>query len=676
MSRQKQHLWVKRDSLIWLLVAQAFAIFPLFIYLPLWIPVFWIFSAVWRVQIYRGAWPFPSNKIKFFLGTAAILGLFISYAGSVGVEPLVGFLLISFILKLLEVRTKNDYLLIIYVGFITVAAQFLFFQTMFVAIYGCISAILLICAWNTNYRSHDVSAKKQIFSSGILFLQSLPLMLVLFIVLPRVGTLWHVPIPQKTGVTGFSNTMSPGDFSSLSQSREVAFRVSFDKGQDLNILPVKSQWYWRGLVLDEFDGRSWTQKDRLIFSRPYQNDVPKSWGLSVVDENDTLRYSILMEPHQQEWLFTLMAPVFIDSSSLNVFFVDKYSAKSKIPVSSRTQYHVISNLSYIASPEALSKTIRRHNLRLPANFNPKTLALVEDWQKRGLEGRALVDEALSYYRSSFTYTLRPPTLGLHSVDEFLFDSQRGFCEHFASSFVVMMRAAGIPARVVLGYQGGEFNPIENYIIVRQSNAHAWTEVWFEGEGWVRVDPTAAVSPSRIEQGLEESLGLDDRELVTGFFKGDIFAAMQLQIDALSFTWHRWVLSYDTDSQASLFKKLLGGAEGWRVAFFFVGFVSAVLLLYYLWFTLKGRVEHDYLEQEVFSQFLKTLKKAGYSPRKGETENQFSRRVSENRPEWSSQITSIATLYSEIAYSENRDLIPNLRLQIADFKKQIKSGYKK
>lgn len=665
-----QHRWVTRYALAWLLVAQGVCILPLFIYLPFWLPLLWLGALMWRIQIYRGAWPFPSNTSKLILSAFSIGGLVWSYAGAIGVEPLIAFLVVSFVLKLIEARKRSDVLLIIYVGFIAVSAQFLFFQTMFIAIYACLSILLLMCAWNCVYRSHSITLKGQLSSSGLLLLQGLPLMLVLFVVLPRLSSLWHVPIPQNTGKTGFSDTMSPGDFSSLSKSREVAFRVSFTIDANRAEVPERSQWYWRGLVLDEFDGRSWGVSKRRLFRRiNSQRGVPDSWQLEQSNNTDAklLEYNILMEPHQQQWIFTLMAPVFASSHYGRMYFTPNYLTRFAKPVSSRSNYKVLSNLNYRASPEKIFRNVKRRNLELPEQRNPRSVALARQWRDQGLSDREIIEKALAMYRQSFTYTLQPPLLGQESVDDFLFSTQRGFCEHFASSFSVLMRAAGIPARVVLGYQGGEHNPLENYIIVRQSDAHAWAELWLEGLGWVRIDPTAAVSPLRIEQGLEQSLTADEKTLVSGFFTGGLMYKLQLRLDALSYSWHKWVLGYDAEQQKSLFENMLGGSQAWRIGLFFITVVSLFLFGYFIRLTWQGRRRFDYPEQTLYWQLLKRLKKKGFEPEPNDTPIEFAKKIARDKPEWASELMAIARLYNRISFESRPELIDQLRRGIQSIK---------
>lgn len=651
-AKPKVEVWASRNALVWLLFAQAFTIFPLFIYLPLWVPAVWLCVLVWRVQIYRGAWEFPNSKIKGFLGVGVFVALITQYFGNIGVEPLVALLVCAFILKLLEVRSRSDVMLILYVGFIATAAQFLFFQSIFISVYGLCSVLMLLCAWNAIYRSNPLTIKKQFQVGGVLLIQSVPLMLVLFLVVPRIGSLWQVPIPQSTGQTGFSDRMSPGDFSELSQSDAVAFRVTFDDSNTENYLPPRENWYWRGLVLDQFDGRTWRYDESSFLKRVERaHKKPDFWSAEVSGDSRSFRYQVLMEPHQQRWLFSMMLPLTANSSSQKLWFTNDYLLKTPQAVAARFQYEVVSSFDYKAGGQKLGDYERRYYLRLPENTNPRAMSLVQSWLEQNLSRAQIVERVLSRYRESFTYTLRPPPLGSNSIDEFMFITQRGFCEHFSSSFVFLMRAAGIPARVVVGYQGGEMHPVEKYLIVRQKDAHAWAEIWLPGSGWVRVDPTAAVSPLRIERGLNASLGEEDARLIQPLFSGAWFSNLQLQIDAISYSWHKWVLGYDDSQQQGVFASLLGGSEAWRIGAFFVLSLGGAMLLYFIVLTRKGSVEYSFPEEATYQLLLKKLRLLKEMPKPQEPPHAFCLRVAESHPSVRGELLKISNVFEQLMYAE-------------------------
>jgi len=573
--------YVSRDTLQWLLFSQGIAVLPLFFFLPLWMPLMWFVVVAARVQMFRGAWPFPRNMVKTAMGVVCIAGLVFSYKGAVGVEPMVAFLVVAFVLKLVEVRDRNGVVLIVFIGFIAVAALFIFSQSFWTALYSLFTLTVLFGCLQSMYRSRPRSVPSQVKDAFYLLLKSLPLMGILFLVLPRVGPLWAVPDPGTSGKTGFSDTMSPGDISNLVRSQEIAFRVNFDPDETGSAeVPPPQERYWRGLTLDTFDGRSW------LFSPPWNrtgdtvNSVNRphpDWDLRKVGTGKVYKYSVLMEAHRQAWLFSLMVPMSA-KSELKMGFTDDYLMMTAKEIRKRVLYRVESHTGYIRSP-SLSPRERETNLFVPIG-NPRTFELANRWVSRGLSPAALVQEALSFYRDKFSYSLQPPPLGEQSVDEFLFDTQIGFCEHFASSFTFLMRASGVPARVVIGYQGGTFSEDASHLVVRQLDAHAWAEVWLENKGWVRVDPTNAVAPDRIQLGIQEALNSSEASLLEGgFISRAWFQQVKLRFEELEYLWQKNVLSYDKQRQSSFLENLLGGKASWRTALFLIGTVAILLFLY-------------------------------------------------------------------------------------------------
>lgn len=678
---------VPRASLMWLFIAHGLAIFPLFFNMPLWLPFVWAFSVVWRFQVFKGRFPFPSGKIKSTLALLSVVALVWSYAGDLSVEAMVAFLVVSFCLKLIELKSKTDVLLVLNIGFVVVASQFLFYQTITKALYALVSLTFLLAAWNGMYRVRALPIAVQLRKNLIFLAQCIPLMLVLFLVLPRFGQIWSVPLAKSVATTGFSDSMSPGDFSSLSRSNDPAFRVTLESiqgsstskqnQQNISETLLSSERYWRGLVLDEFDGRRWRFSGN-IYGSGFSNSVTASIDSNQSrrywegdQENQTskeLEYTVLLEPHQRRWLFSLASPKRVTSSSLKLRLLDQNILQTLAPVAKRESYQVTSVLGAVRGAGKLSEKQYATNTQLPENKNPKTIALAEGLRAESETDEQIVEKILSLYQQSFFYTLQPPTLGSDSVDEFLFDSQRGFCEHFASSFVVLMRAAGIPARVVVGYLGGEVNPLENYILVRQSEAHAWAEIWLEESGWQRVDPTSAVSPLRIEMGLQEALGDSDQQLLSSsLFNAEIFNALRLRLDALNFEWQRWVLAYDTRRQAEVLERLLGGLDPWRIALFFVGGCGALMLIYLSWLLISSRVTYVSEEQKIYSRYLLTLSKRGQVPLKGETPFSFAARLAEEIPEERVMHKKVAQIYCAIAYENKKQQLPALKLAVANFR---------
>lgn len=651
---------LSRNALAWLLVAQAVAVVPLFFVLPKWLPGLWVVMVFWRVQIYRGAWPFPSRVFKYVLSFSCIAGLIFSYSNPLALEPAVAFLAVSFVLKLAELHERRDGFIIINIGFVAIAASFLFFQSVFITIFSTIAVCVHLAAWSCFYRLRSVHWFKQLSQATIMVAQAFPVMVILFLVLPRLGSFWHVPLPEGSGTTGFGDTMSPGDLSNLIRSNKVAFRVSFDQASQNNevVKPSQNDLYWRGLVLDYFDGRKWIRTTDIA-----RNDSHRGYGKTAFAnvpqrqnlESNRIKYEVILEPHGQSWLFGLSVPQLVSSRTLNMNVTKDALIRSHRKVTSRSQYIVNSSLYGDTYPADLSYVERIQYLQLPKEGNDKARQMAEKWKEQVHSDEAFIQRALAFFNSSFTYTLQPPLLGKAPVDEFLFDTQRGFCEHFSSSFVFLLRAAGIPARVVVGYQGGEFNTRDEYLIVRQSDAHAWVEVWSEPDGWRRVDPTAAVAPSRIELGLREALSTEDSGVLSGLFGLDsqsflLLKTLRLRIDGIGYAWDRWIFGYDSQAQKAFLRKWFGSSAPWLIVIVFAC-VGGVFLFFYIFVTqLTRRKSYASSVEKYYAKHLNQLEKYGYIKQPGETPARFARRIAKLKPAWSKGLYRIAVLHDSVMYA--------------------------
>ncbi|MDZ4261317.1 MAG: DUF3488 and transglutaminase-like domain-containing protein [Pseudomonadota bacterium] len=651
----KQAEYLARDKLAWLLVMQAMLILPLLFGLPFWLWLVWAIAAFWRTQMFRGRWGAPGSLIKTMLALICAGGLFASYAGKTGTDTMVGLLVCAFSLKLLEVNSARDAQLLVFIGFIITATQFLFSQTPQAAAYAIQCVVLLLASWRSLYLTHEQSTGLRFKRGGVILLHALPIMLVLFVVIPRLGPLWAIP-NQQAAKTGFSDSLSPGDLGNLALNRSPAFRVEFT-----DQAPPANQLYWRGLVLDMFDGRTWRMRD--------------NWGMpsrNPADDNSIKReltnYSIIVEPHGQPWLFSLMTPQRVENTSNSIRINADSLLMNRIPIAQRMRYQVSSALQIEwPEPPQLNKQQRDNYTRLPRDSNPQTRALAESWRSQNLDDEQIIAQALALFNREFTYTLQPPLLGQHSVDEFLLVSKRGFCEHFASSFSFLLRAAGIPARVVVGYQGGRWNPVENYLLVSQSDAHAWTEVWIDGQGWQMIDPTAAVAPNRIEQGMDEALGESDQELVADAWRSSqLLYNLRLRWDAATYTWQRWVLNYDSEAQEGLLSRLLGGTETWRLTLWLIGLglLGAALFAWALLRSQKGPELRP--ETRAIQKLEHKLAQLGYKRKQGETLGDFIERVLYNKPEYRRALEVIRRLFDQIAYQNQGDKLPALERAINTF----------
>jgi transglutaminase-like putative cysteine protease len=335
-----------------------------------------------------------------------------------------------------------------------------------------------------------------------MLLQAAPIAAVLFVLFPRIsGPLWGLPEDAHTGRTGLSDTMAPGQISKLAQDDEVAFRVQF-----ADRVPEPDRLYWRGPTLGHFDGRTW---------RPVRRELADPPAPTVTAPNDTrvLRYRTTLEPHSRRWLFALDLPAeLVRAPDLAVSIAPDFTMVSVDPIVARLRYDGAARLDAAIGLNETRLSLQDW-IQLPPGQARRTLEMAARWRTEEQDEGKLVERALAMFRdNAFRYTLDPPLLADDPVDQFLFETRAGFCEHYSSAFVVLMRALDIPARVVTGYQGAEANPGDDYWIVRQADAHAWAEVWLPGRGWVRVDPTAAVAPERIERG---SAGIQSRRAGLG-----------------------------------------------------------------------------------------------------------------------------------------------------------------
>ena len=433
------------------------------------------------------------------------------------------------ILKLLETETERDVRVGVGFACFTLMDALLFDQGLvstIVVVLGLLPALATLRAMQPAQLS--TSLARTLLPAVALSAAALPLALLGFLLVPRLSSpLWGAPAADQAR-SGLSDSMSPGEFTELLTDDRPAMRVSFDAAP-----PPPDQRYFRAYVMWDYDGRSWRYDKHQAAGQPAPVEVAGSVG-----------YRISLQPGHQRILPTLDVPLTAPPGA--VLLRDREVLADK-PVNDPLTYHLTSALRYRLQP-ALDARTQRLGLRLPANFNPRTLALAAQWRRHyGKDDAAIVQAALNlFHDGGFSYTLAPPPLGRDAVDDFLFDTRAGFCEHYASAFTVLMRAAGIPARVVTGYQGGYWNTLGNYLLVRNSDAHAWSEVWLDGRGWVRVDPTGAVRPQRVTLGAAAAAG--DQ---LGWYRRDWLQVVRNPWDIVNRWWDQGVIGFDALRQHGL-----------------------------------------------------------------------------------------------------------------------------
>ena len=638
-------------NVLWLLAAMIFVVGPHLLRLPTWVSIFFLVVVAWRAWISWSALRSPPRWFMWAVTIATTYGTFLTYGRIFGREAGVTLLIIMAALKLLEMRTQRDVILSIYLGFFLVMTNFLFSQTIPLGFY------MLACVWifiatlvGFNRVGRSPTFRERLRPAGALLIQALPLMVAFFILFPRTqGPLWALPQDARAGQTGLSETMSPGNIASLIKSDQVAFRVQFE-----DRMPPYRSLYWRGPVLVDFDGGTWKM-------RPYAAQGHMDYSRA---ERPT-KYVVTLEPHQKTWMFALDVPgTRPDGAQL----LSDLQMRYRRPITERMRYEMTSFLAYRFGENA-NRIQLEQALHLDEARNPKVIALGRQWAAENPDPRRLLQRAAQFFGTGFSYTLEPPPLDHENpFDDFVFNSRQGFCEHFAGAFTLLMRAAGVPARVVTGYQGGEVNPLNNELIVRQADAHAWSEIWVKDEGWVRIDPTAAVSPMRVENGVNAALG--PIGLVPALIDADKFGLLanaRYAWQLLNSNWEAWVVGYNMDRQRQFFSGMGMPNVDWRtlgfwlmISIFAVGTAVAIGLMVH---ERPPRREPSLI---AWNRFCAKLAVAGLARAPHEGPMDYLGRVVEKRPELAKDVEEITARYVQARYGagatkdEMRELIRLIR----------------
>jgi len=622
------------QRLVWVIAGLVLSMAPHAAHINFWILLLAAICAGLRLTIEVKHWELPPKWLRATLAFVALIAVLLDYRTLNGIDAGTALLIVMAGMKLLETRTLRDLTVVVFLSYFALFAAFLYNQSLLRLPYMLVTAWLLtVTLMRIHQTTTSMSVREAIGITGRMFLQSVPLAILLFLLFPRLpGQFWAVVPARSTATTGLSEEMSPGDVSDLSVSGELAFRAKF-----AGMLPLAHDLYWRGPVLHDFDGRTWRQR-RGGF-------IPQE----VTTVGGTYRYDVMLEPHQRRWIFALDVPT--TWPQRRVMRASDLQLWSEAPISTLSSFRLESATSYAVSGP-LPKGMRDADLRLPSDRNPRSIALAREMRARAGSDEAFVGAVLAKFRNEqYIYTLEPPRLELNSVDDFLFNTRQGFCEHFASAFTVLARAAGIPARVVTGYQGGEYNPINGYLLIRQSEAHAWSEVWLEGRGWVRVDPTAAVAPERIERGLEAALTDNGQSLPGGFLRNNAWLSrVRLAWDAANTFWNSQVVDFGETQQQWLLDRLNLGDGDWQelgiglvlglVAFF------GLMTVYLAWrFRPRAR---DPLAQ-IYDQLCRKLARHGLPRAAHEGPSDYVARVLQARPDLAPLLVEARNLYVALRY---------------------------
>lgn len=607
----------RRSILFLLLIGIHLSALPLYNSMPFAVILLIASLSLWQFYIIKNRKANTGKFIQIFLVVICFLTVLYSYGYIAGRQPGIALVTLMTILKLFETKIFRDSYILVYSAIFIIVSNFFHSQSIWLILYVFAVVIFLVATLiSMSDKLQSMPFKNCLSMASRFVFYAMPLMLILFVLFPRVpGPLWGLPDDAFTAQTGLSEEMSPGSINRLISSSAIAFRVEFEQE-----IPQHRELYWRGAVLSSYDGTTWKRDDAPISALA---------NIQYSNNDDSFHYTIILEPTNLSWLLSLEYPE-VDNKPggeqqhrLNreaMLITDK-------KITSIISYRISSDSN--AQNQALFEQENHKNRLLPINKNPQTIQFANDlFLASKSDTQKYINAVLAYFQNNnFIYTLNPDLLGENAVDDFLFSSRRGFCEHYASAFTYLMRAAGIPARVVIGYQGGKMNPLGDYMIVRQSDAHAWSEVWL-GNHWQRVDPTAAVSPNRVEQGVLYA-GLEANRLPLLLVSNSIlFKNAALLYDHFQNNWNQWVIGFNQKKQNELLKSL-GFEEpnlAMLISLLFVCLTIASGIIF--WFLLAHKsVEKDRV-QHYYNIFCMKLKRQGLQRHLNEGPVDFERRVYE------------------------------------------------
>ena len=615
-------------ALIWLIVAFGILVLPQWDRLPVWLMAVCVVLASWRWLAQRGRLRLPGRWLRTAIMLAMVGVYVLTVNARFSVDTAASFFVLAVGLKWLETRTSRDFYVLFFILVYLATVNFLFQQGIGWTLVNLAGVAMLFIGLQVlnapQLRNPGLAGLRRL---GLMLLKTLPIVVLLFVFFPRMGPLWSVPLVSGQGQTGISDTMSPGSISNLAQSSERAFRVTFG-GE----IPPQPERYWRGLILDRYDGDTWRQGEALPYRPPGRINLDGGAG-----ELPPGQYEVLLDPTNQRWAFALDDSVAVSD---NLETVEGGLFRFRRPADTTIRYR-LAQVDASQAPDVSELSIReqRRYLQLPLYGNPRTRALAEQMRAQSTGPEELILAFLTRLRTeAYFYTLRPPNMPEDGIDALLFDVRRGFCAHYAGAMTFLLRSAGIPARVVVGYQGGEAGVDDQYLIVRQYDAHAWVEAWLPGRGWVRIDPTAAIAPQRIQSGLREAVAEEGSFLENDWTSpqryGDLALVQwaSLRLDQLNYHWTRWVVGYQGQTQMSLMSRLPGGLTMRELGYVTAGLVSAALALAGVVTLLRQRARRPADPvQRLLIQWQRLLEREGITVGTGQTPVQLAQSAANRFP---------------------------------------------
>lgn len=643
-SGTKRDRSIPRRPLLWLAAALLFTLPPMFGSLASWVPCVFLLSIAMKFWMEPRGYRLRFAALKLMLAVAALFAIFASYGSLKGIEPVVSLLVLLMSLKILEAHTTREFQVMVLMGWVLCLCGFFLSQDFAIAVCLLTAFALLLAALIQFYRGSSPGAFwAPVGTACRILVQAAPLVVLLFILFPRINAgRWFEFRAIRSASSGFSDRLSPGSIAALANSSDIAFRAEFPGSKTRPPGP----FYWRGVVMWRCDGMEWQARSEMVSASHAIRESPSG---------TTIRQRITLAPYGEHWMFALDRPSETPPGAILARGDYLWSVQT---IRKARRYEVASSSG--AAEKELTTTERREALQLPPSISPTVRELAQSWTAQNSNPRSITNNALQFFRTQgFRYSLSPGEYRKNDLDQFLFHRRIGFCEHYAASFATLMRLAGIPARVVVGYLGGEYNDLGHFVLVRQADTHAWCEVWFPDSGWTRVDPTTAVAPGRASLDLNSFLErriasgqMDPRRsaFVTKLAQSALFTDVRLALETLSFQWDTRLLAFDADVQEVLLDSIGLANRGPLVLIAEILIVAIALLVIYLgWMQLRTRSRTDQV-QALYERFCQRVARLGARRDPWEGPSDFSRRAAHLLPNESERIRQISNTYIALRYA--------------------------
>ena len=643
---------IPRRPLLWMAAALVFTLPPFFDSLAIWVPWLFLLSLALKFWMEPRGYRFRSIVLKLLLLATALTTVFISYGSVNGVEALISVLVVLMSLKILEAHTAREFRVMVLIGWMLCLCGFFLSQDFTTALCLLIAFALLVVALIQFHRGAAPGAVwPPVGTTCKLLLQASPLVVLFFLLFPRINAgLWFELSPFRAANTGFSDRLSPGRIAALANSSEIAFRAEFPGSNTRPSGPM----YWRGIVMWHCNGMEWRAPDEPERKSPSTTrDIAGTGSLTVQSANaKEIQQRITLSPHGARWMFALDHPI---KTPPGAMLARGDYLSSVLPIRKSRQYEVVSSES---SGNEITAKERAESLEVPASISPAVRDLAHSWTVQNRDSRGTVNSALQFFRTQgFSYSLTPGEFD--DLEEFLFRRRVGFCGHYATSFATLMRLAGIPARVVVGYLGGEYNDLGHFFLVRQADAHAWCEVWIPEKGWTRVDPSAAVAPGRASLDLTSFLetriasgqmGARQNALIAQLLRSGVFTNVRFIWQTLSYEWDTRLLAFDADVQDVLLASMGIASRGSIFLALEILLVAiALLAIYFAWMQLRTRSRVDRVKA-LYEYFCRKIARLGVPRDPCEGPLDFARRAAQSLPNESNRIRQIADTYVLLRYA--------------------------